>query len=684
MRRRNDGVISGTNLRSGGLAALLAIGIAGCNSESDEAQSIRAPLAAGITDQTFRAAAGCPDCTVTRRSTVSLPLTGKVFTQVKLASASAPGPFAAALDHKGNVVEAQALLAAEGAAKMARQGKLRDDAYARSLTSSSELVRISIWADFGDQHVSREQLLADPTLRAAEQAQTKSRLNTATSKVVRWLDAHGFRTHERGIDTPLITADVPTNVLTELGHLDGVAIVNLKQPEVLAGTTWFNTVKGPAAQAIVGSVAGGMGYCNGEGWQPDDYTFTPMTPSQLFDSTAPQYWHTRWTSELISATASSRMAPGATLYVAGWNGSTTNLYSAWSWCFGLGINNMNRSSGIGYGSLGPQPDDMAEDYYVYHSPYPLITLSAGNCETSTGALIPCNYPQNVMSTYVGNRSYNTLIVGASNGQTTPQTSDDSLATFSQYTNPITTNGDHELPNLVAPGDETVGYTVDGIDSASTGGRGTSASAPIVLGTVLLMKTMDSSITSWPEMIRAMLMAASTHPVDGSRTVRTDPGADLTQGAGLLNADVAIALADPSIRVWGPNNTGAAAGRDARTVYFSTDFPNGRFGPYNITPTINGRLRVVIAWDATAQNCNADGSGCVGVALDGDLDLYVSKWNGSSYVPVCWSTSYDSSWELCDLAVLAGSQYKVEVQKNSTTSSSTYLGIAWNNYDTNAE
>jgi hypothetical protein len=676
---RNGNGSEWRGMARGGLIVLLLVGAATCSSNLGEPQSVvHSPFERGITDDDFRSAGGCPDCSIAARSNVALPLTGKTFAQVKLVSASESR--LAALDEHGNVVDPRALLAAEGAAKLARQGKLRDDAYARSLTSSSELVRVSIWADVRDEHAPRNQILANSTLRASHQAQTANRLRSATSKVTRWLDARGFRIYDLGIETPLITADVPASALTALGHLDGVALVHVMQPEVLAGFTWFDTVKGPAAHAIVSSVAGGLAYCNGEGWQPDDYTY--LSPFQIFDSGALANSHTTWTSELVSATASTRMAPGASHHVASWSGS--NKYNAWSWCYGLGIHNLNRSAGVGTGPMGPQADDMAQDYYVYHWPYPLITLAGGNCATSSGALIACNNSNNVRNVYVGNRGYNALVVGASDGNVTTQTSDDFLAVFSQYSNPITTNGDHELPNLVAPGDENTGYSGNNISSASTGNRGTSASAPIVLGTVLLMKTQDSSFDYWPEMTRATIMTASTRPVDGARTVRVD-GGDKKHGAGLLNAAVAVELADPSYHSWGTNNPGMAAGRDSQCVDFSTDFPSGKFGPYNIATSINGRLRVVAAWDATAQGCDTtNGSGCTGVNIDGDLDLYVMRWTGSSWVPACWSTSYDSSWELCDLAVNAGETYKVELVKSSTNSTGTCLGIAWNNYNPSAE
>ena len=81
----------------------------------------------------------------------------------------------------------------------------------------------------------------------------------------------------------------------------------------------------------------------------------------------------------------------------------------------------------------------------------------------------------------------------------------------------------------------------------------------------------------------------------------------------------------------------------------------------------------------------DGSGCQGDLIDGDLDLWVSKRDlNFNWTVVCTSTTWDGSWELCDIPVTTGDVYKAELRKVSTNSTGTYVGIAWNNYDPNAE
>jgi hypothetical protein len=176
---------------------------------------------------------------------------------------------------------------------------------------------------------------------ASHEAVVHSKLQAVTSKITAWLDAHGFASYERGLSLPVITADVPTSALTELGRLDGVAFVELRHPLKPAGTgtncssvtfqncsPWFNTVKLAGAQGIIPS-ASNQKWCNGEGWVPSSSVLPAVT---IFDSTVATSAHTTWVSELVSATASSRSAPGATIYSAatGFTSDADRPYQAWN------------------------------------------------------------------------------------------------------------------------------------------------------------------------------------------------------------------------------------------------------------------------------------------------------------------------------------------------------------------
>lgn len=93
-------------------------------------------------------------------------------------------------------------------------------------------------------------------------------------------------------------------------------------------------------------------------------------------------------------------------------------------------------------------------------------------------------------------------------------------------------------------------------------------------------------------------------------------------------------------------------------------------------TGTGRLRAAIAWDATAS-CDSNGVSCTASTLDADLDLMVYRDQDGALV--CSSTTWDSSYEVCDLPVIAGETYTLKVVKHATPAASTYFGIAWYNY-----
>jgi hypothetical protein len=85
------------------------------------------------------------------------------------------------------------------------------------------------------------------------------------------------------------------------------------------------------------------------------------------------------------------------------------------------------------------------------------------------------------------------------------------------------------------------------------------------------------------------------------------------------------------------------------------------------------LRVVIAWDATT-NCAGAGGSCTTDVPDADLDLYVYKKNGNNWNAngklSCSSTTFDSTWEACELSVRAGEDYLIAVNKFSANATYT--------------
>ncbi len=656
------------------LAAFAAL--SACSSEARPGVLIQRSaqtVAVAPSDDALRAASGCSGCSVLVRSnSVALPLTGRSYVEAKLASSDQSLVASVAYDGAtGSVVDPTSLRHAESVARYARQGRLDDELYADSQASSPGTVPVWLWTEVTENPPPRAQLIADSTARHAYEAQRRAGLQAAASPVVAWLDSHGYTTYDRGLDTPEITADVPATALAEMGRLKGLAQAGYRHLTQHTANYWYDTVHTTSAHSIMGN-ASGTSFCNIDGVNVSSATY--LNIYQTFNLLTAPYWHVTWTSELIAGTGTYAMAPSSTFFLADLNGSASppnTLAQVLNWCEGVAGENYS----TGFVSSPPgglTASDMDFDYMAKNWPYPIITASAGN-NNSPG------------DDTVSNRGYNFLVVGGDDDQSTSATSNDIMASFSSWRNPVTTHGDFELPNLVAPGVN--------VSSNSQTASGTSASAPITLGAALLALNADSYLTSWPEIIRAVVMATATHPIDpgpnpGSavRTTSLPPAAgDIKQGAGLLNADALLLLAQPAFDI-GPGSAYMPQGYWGNSYNFSTDFnASGQSNDiFNISiPSgySGNRLRVVMAWDSTASGgcpVSSPPVDCTADTIDADLDLWVTNTStGASVGSVTW----DSSWEMVDLPVNPGDHFTVRFQRNATNATSTFIGTAWYTYNT---
>lgn len=673
VRRHSMALRGGVLLSVAGLAGLLqascashepaSAGKAGGGEEGEA--TARTKLALDV-PTLAKSAAGCTDCDVLTSTTVDLPLTGQRLLEAKLRT-PAGRHLSIAMDAAGKEVDAEQWRAAEARAVFARQGRLRDDLYALSVEGSSTAVPVWIWANVQDIFAPKEaRIAAGDAAEKAFIAEREANTRAKTSRIVAWLEARGHRVIDRGETTPAVTAVVPASSLRELGHLvDDVAVVGYRPEGGPNSWTWMGATRLDAAQAVVPST--GWAFCNSQDAQPDFAAALTVLGSSKPSSTSTSP-HIRWTTELIAANAVTRAAPGAPTYVANWDSSFSYL-DAWSWCFQtIGARAMNFSYRPTTGKVEPlSAVDMTFDYLVKQSPYPLIVASAGNLAATPG------YDA------VQVRGYNILAVGASDDANTTTTSDDTIASFSSWRNPATAHSDYEVPHLVAPGVNVSSMTLT--DS------GTSASSAIVMGAAILAAQQDPQYVSWPEMLRASVLAASTKPVDGVRTTSLGTGLDMKKGAGLLNANALVRIANPSNYV-APGASPTLVGHYARSYNFTGDFDGNGVSYHSFAMRLPSgtyllpRFRVVIAFDSSNEYCNpTTGGGCYGDALDGDLDLVVTDSNGNV---VCYSASYDSSWEICDFPAVPAVTYTARFAKAATPQPGTYLGIAWQNYSTLAE
>jgi len=255
----------------------------------------------------------------------------------------------------------------------------------------------------------------------------------------------------------------------------------------------------------------------------------------------------------------------------------------------------------------------------------------------------------------------------------------------------------ELPHLVTDG--------GCITAVGTTNAGTSFAAPGVTGMAAGLGELNSSLLSWPEAVKAILVASpdrsSVQSPDGCAWRSSRPTgsssctvADGRDGTGLVDGARARAMAEVrsglgtqhmSAHDYGFINT---ASFESTGQNFLTNEHYAEAAP-SCVPQNNLRLRVVLAWDSDASCTAGSASSCTD-ALNMDLDLRVYEEPGGTLVGQSSTTA--NSYEHVDVPIrgsTSGCQpsgnpwhYRIEVRYANYSPSatrSTYYGLAWHAY-----
>jgi hypothetical protein len=324
------------------------------------------------------------------------------------------------------------------------------------------------------------------------------------------------------------------------------------------------------------------------------------------------------------------IAPGMTLRVGGsCAGTPSELNDRAAAAATWGARIFSLSYGVET-DRAPTSDDRFYDDQVFSSRR-IVVKSTGN----TGA--------NVSSPGLG---YNVITVGNFDTGGTTYWADDAMNTTSGYIGPTSAHGDRRKPELAAPGTNihTLALTSPWTNFAATGA---SFATPMVAGTAALLLERNPDLASWPEAVKAILMATAVNPLAGNPSIASHGGAG---GLVAARAEGVVRHVDGD---WGaqPYDCGAPSPLDVATV----TLPFGQ------------RMRAVIAW-----NTDPNWSGWPSQP-GADLDLSVVGPTGGS---VAVSSTFDNSFELVDMVATSAGDYRLRVSQVRCDSSPGGLAWAW--------
>ena len=483
------------------------------------------------------------------------PLSGRTFQYFKISDwqTSNSVTFNALVDVISNeVVEDLSVLeAAEEKAYQAKYSKLHVALYERLQKVTDETVlHIAIWLA-GHRLHSEEEIYAiiirefpeageaiakggklvevkDPQEAERIQARYEELLMEDTQfrsqEVEDWLSQQGYKWESDGL-MPSITTSIPKSVILKLSQLDTVGLIYLVDAEIKlesdiaipsdrVPTVWQKGFTGTGVKIAIlepGNIDTGTG-C--------------LTIAQTkASSQGIQPHHTKTASIAACNSDPYRgIAHAATIVDAGFDSTGVNQITMSNAVIALKwATEAPQSASIVNASFGFESDaninwsDRAFDYWVRTRNF-VVAKSAGNTNsyiTSPG------------------KAWNVITVGGINDQNTANWSDDSMFNLSNYDDPTggESGTDREKPEVVAPAVEVVAAFGN-----AAGNTGTSLAAPQVAGLAGLLIHRNSQLQTWPEVVKAIIMASAVHNIEGNQRLSE------YDGAGVIDAPLADQVA----------------------------------------------------------------------------------------------------------------------------------------------
>ena len=553
-------------------------------------------------------------------------------------------PVELAFDQRGKRIDADKVFATIRKNREASFGKLHPT-LKRTLTERDrqERIPIAVWLRVPDEELppKRERGHAAKPPRIAE---LESARIGAAERVAEILREHGADDPRPDPHVPVVYAELPARSIRALEKREEVAALFLHDTTGEVDlTNSMKVAQSDTVQSSLSLTGSGVNVAVYEDG-PDVTTNLSITARYITNPTTDDHArHTHGIIKNIEANRPHGHASGCNLHSA----NSMDL-AAISWAArtrGCTVISQSFHRSAEQTDSGLSFDDMYKDWLVLHWPYPTILQAAGNGTSSE---------------FVNHKGYNSLTVG-NHDDTAAAMAGDSV-----FRNPASGHNDRELPEVAANGTAvtTVGLTKSG----------TSMAAPAAAGCTALIQEASSTLKSWPEGCRAILLAGASKNITGS-TWWADrlAGTDASDGSGAVDGLESVRItqnrrsrgASGTRRGWDVGTLRSAdIGANGETTFsYQVKVPQFFFFP---------RVKVALAWDSLATVTDLLFVQIASDVLQVDLDLKIYDRGGSL---VGYSGSWDNSYEIAEFAARAGETYTIKIRRWSG-SADVWYGIAW--------
>jgi len=587
--------------------------------------------------------------TILNEAFATFPLTNRTIWGAKIIDSKSSVIYGVYMDEKGKVVDIDAIKQAEMIEKNKRYGKL-EPALAEHVEDMkpNEKVTVWIWLTEPSTDLSRFQgNLSEEQYQDVLSLQ-RTMYTTHETPVIDFLKAHGSTVVYASQYAPVIFAEVSRETIQDLSDRSDVVSLDITHnyeptlstaaPTVKANIVWGRGKTGTGIKVAIVEVPAGSG-------SRIEFTNPYLRSGSSYLPAQPASTHATAVAGVVASTHSvykgiSYGVP-ALLSANANTGNDADIVAAMDWSITQGAKILSCSFGRDSSRL---LDDL--DQYLDHivwSNHITVVVAAGNPPIEGGGA------GNVWSPGL---AYNVITVGAFDDMDTSAWTDDVIwvdpPDQSGYIDPRSDHGDREKPEVVAVGARIISTT---LMSPWVGGdsSGTSFAAPAVSGEAALLMHRQNQLTSWPEAVKATIMAGAIHNIeDSSRLSDRD-------GVGGIDCSIADDTITNS-RWWG------------NTVSYG-DFPK--------TYVLNGitagkKVRVVASWDSHPPDSHPPYDP-INDPLQSDFDLIIYDPNGER---VEVSSSYDNNYEIGQFTAEMNGNYQAKVVLYRFDSSSERLALAY--------